>query len=132
MRAGLIQIGKERLKRYRWSGKMLGKNRTLPGAAMDHWIKLLPLFCLLLCGCATQPTQHGIPNFGKVDGVEALYRGGQPTLEGWRYLKSVGVTNIIKLNSGGNDYSMRQETLPDNWSINQFFINTRQQIFGGK
>lgn len=39
---------------------------------------------------------NGIPNFAIVD--PGIYRGGQPTIEGWQYLKSIGVTNVIKLN----------------------------------
>jgi protein tyrosine/serine phosphatase len=53
---------------------------------------------LTLAGCATTPTNvtNGIPNFHQVS--TGIYRGGQPTLEGWKYLKSLGVTNVIKLN----------------------------------
>jgi tyrosine-protein phosphatase SIW14 len=62
------------------------------------------LFLFCLCGCAHHIT-HGIPNFAQVD--SRLYRGGQPTPDGWRYLKSIGVRNVIKLNTqaeGVDDY----------------------------
>jgi len=64
---------------------------------------LIILICLVLCGCANQPLAHGIPNFAVVD--PGVYRGGQPTAEGWRYLHSMGVSNVVKLNleSEGSD-----------------------------
>lgn len=59
---------------------------------------ILLLGLLLLTGCASPPMTHGIPNFAVVkDGV---YRGGQPTVEGWAYLKSIGVRRAVKLNEG--------------------------------
>lgn len=39
---------------------------------------------------------NGILNFAKV--TDNIYRGGQPTSDGWKYLKSIGVTNFVKLN----------------------------------
>ena len=59
---------------------------------------------LTLAGCSTVPTiTHGVPNFAQVS--YGIYRGGQPTIEGWQYLKSLGVTNVVKLNeiSEGSD-----------------------------
>lgn len=44
---------------------------------------------------------HGIPNFATVE--PGIYRGGQPTEEGWRYLASIGVSNVIKLNQEKED-----------------------------
>ncbi|MDN0082742.1 tyrosine-protein phosphatase [Crenobacter sp. SG2305] len=38
---------------------------------------------------------HGVPNFHIVD--SGVYRGGQPTSEGWAYLKSLGVKTVVKL-----------------------------------
>lgn len=54
------------------------------------------LILLLLCGCSTTPMTHGIPNFRVME--NGVYRGGQPTKEGWSYLRSLGVYNDIKLN----------------------------------
>ena len=47
--------------------------------------------------------QHGIPNLHTV--APGILRGGQPESEGWEYLRSVGITNILKLNtsSEGSD-----------------------------
>lgn len=39
---------------------------------------------------------NGILNFAKV--TDGVYRGGQPTDEGWAYLRELGVTNVVKLN----------------------------------
>lgn len=57
---------------------------------------ILTAALLALCGCATQPP-HGVPNLAQV--APGIYRGGQPTAEGWRYLQSLGVNNVVKLNT---------------------------------
>lgn len=69
-------------------------------------IALLLVLLVLLCGCV-KTTLHGIPNFAVVK--PGIYRGGQPTYEGWRYLASIGVSNVIKLNteSEGSDATAR-------------------------
>jgi hypothetical protein len=67
---------------------------------------LLFTLTLAVCGCSTHPTVHGIPNFAPVDPTNHIYRGAQPAgAEGWTYLKSLGVTNVVKLNlkSEGSD-----------------------------
>ena len=60
------------------------------------------LFAALLTGCATAPLTHGIPNLRQVE--PGVWRGGQPTAEGWTYLASLGVTEDVKLNleNGGD------------------------------
>jgi len=61
---------------------------------------------LFVTGCSTiQTTTNGIDNFRPVDLSKAIYRGGQPTE--FTYLKSLGVSNIVKLNlkSEGSDDS---------------------------
>lgn len=48
-------------------------------------------------GCAPASVMtHGVPNLHQVE--PGLYRSGQPTLEGWAYLQSLGVTQVVKLN----------------------------------
>ena len=47
-------------------------------------------------GCVTRPVVNGVPNFTEVEA--GLYRGGQPNEQGWRFLRSLGVTNVVKLN----------------------------------
>lgn len=72
------------------------------------------IYCILallfLVGCTTVPTyvDHGIPNFRQINPGE--YRGGQPTLDGWLFLRTVGVSNVIKLNleSEGSDDDARK------------------------
>lgn len=65
------------------------------------------ILCIaMLNGCATRrpiPVEHGIPNLVQVE--SAIWRGGQPTAEGWRHLYALGVTNVVKLNKPeeGND-----------------------------
>jgi tyrosine-protein phosphatase SIW14 len=66
---------------------------------------MLVVVLMTITGCAThaKPTVHGIDNFGVV--APGIYRGGQPNADGWRYLLSLGVTNVVKLNTEeeGND-----------------------------
>ena len=50
----------------------------------------------LLVGCASRPVVNGIPNFAMV--APGIYRGGQPNDQGWQFLRSLGVTNVVKLN----------------------------------
>ena len=49
-----------------------------------------------LAGCVTRPVVNGVPNFAEVQ--TGLYRGGQPNEQGWQFLRSLGVTNVVKLN----------------------------------
>lgn len=70
---------------------------------------LLFTLALAVCGCSDHPTVHGIPNFAPVDSTNHIYRGAQPAgAEGWTYLKSLGVTNVVKLNlksEGSDDFA---------------------------
>lgn len=59
---------------------------------------LLVLLPLLLLGCSTMKWSHGVPNLATVS--PGIYRGGQPTAEGWQYLKDeLHVTLVVKLNT---------------------------------
>jgi len=49
-----------------------------------------------LAGCVTCPVVNGVPNFAEVEA--GIYRGGQPNEQGWQFLRSLGVTNVVKLN----------------------------------
>jgi hypothetical protein len=62
------------------------------GAALLAW-----------CCCATGILAQGVPNLAEVE--PGVWRGGQPTEAGWTHLKSLGITNVIKLNlqSEGSD-----------------------------
>lgn len=61
---------------------------------MKYFLLLPLLTVLLLTGCA-EKSPHGIPNFATVDA--GLYRGGEPTAQGWKYLQSLGVRNAFRL-----------------------------------
>jgi tyrosine-protein phosphatase SIW14 len=65
------------------------------------WFCMAAILCIMNLGacCSVQ----GVPNFRVVD--PGVYRGGQPTTEGWAYLKSLGVKTVVKLNleSEGSD-----------------------------
>lgn len=56
----------------------------------------LVLSSLFLAGCVSRPVVNGVPNFAEVG--SGIYRGGQPNEQGWRFLRSLGVTNVVKLN----------------------------------
>src|SRR5262249_46501483 len=59
-------------------------------------------------GCASHAPQ-GVPNLARVE--PGIWRGGQPTQEGWRYLKSIGVCRIIKLNTSAESSDFEAEKL---------------------
>jgi tyrosine-protein phosphatase SIW14 len=70
------------------------------------WIlRILP--ALILCaGCAT--TNHGevgvpITNFNRVN--SNIYRGGQPSATGVKYLKSIGIKTVIDINDNQPEWS---------------------------
>ena len=59
---------------------------------------LVALMVLLVCGCSTvvgPPVIYDVPNLSVVDGT--IYRGGQPTAEGWEVIRKLGVKTVIKL-----------------------------------
>ena len=43
----------------------------------------------------------GIPNLFSVEQSQNIWRGGQPSPEGWIWLKEHGVTDVVKLNTEG-------------------------------
>lgn len=90
---------------------------------MKHFLLLI---ALLLTGCARQKIINGIPNFNTVG--PGVYRGAQPLQGGWAVLKSLGVTNVVKLNleSEGSD----AEAVALGMTVQRFPITTEQQIFG--
>lgn len=67
---------------------------------------------LALFGIACSPTVYtrGVPNLVQVDRANNIWRSGQPvTAESWLYLKSLGITRIVKLNyeAEGSDQGAR-------------------------
>lgn len=87
--------------------------------------KLVLVLLLALVGCTTVPTyvDHGVPNLRQVSPGE--YRGGQPTVNGWVYLQSLGVSNVVKLNleSESSDAPARMLGMV----VNYFPIDTLHQ-----
>ena len=62
------------------------------------------LIAFLFFGCSTTTYVHGVPNLVQVKA--GLWRSGQPmTADQWQYLKSLGITRVVKLNfeSEGSD-----------------------------
>jgi protein tyrosine/serine phosphatase len=90
----------------------------------------LALLCALLSGCVSQhPPVHTIPNFAAVNERQKIYRGGEPgEEEGWRHLKSLGVTTVVKLNT--EDESCDDGATRNGMKILRRPITTGQQIFG--
>jgi len=75
-------------------------------------MKRFALLLVLLGGCSHMSYTHGIPNLATVS--PGLYRGGQPTAEGFKYLRDVlHVTLVIKLNTEaeGSDANSGIKTL---------------------
>ena len=70
---------------------------------------LLLMLLVTTMGCAAPKMTHGIPNLQPVIGAAPnLWRGGQPTMSGWDWLKAQGVTDVLKLNprsEGSDDYA---------------------------
>jgi protein tyrosine/serine phosphatase len=64
-------------------------------------IIFLALAFALFSACqSSHPPVHGIPNFGKVNERQKIYRGGEPlTSDGWAFLQSLGVRTVVKLNT---------------------------------
>lgn len=65
-----------------------------------------------LSGCASI---ESVPNLRQVS--PGIWRGGQPTEQGWRDLQALGVRHVIKLNTGAedataSDLGMRVEWFP--------------------
>ena len=88
-----------------------------------RWSAILALTCLILIGCAVlalstcarpvapsrardprwaQPLERpGLPNLHKVS--DGLYRGAQPTAEGFRQLQAMGIRTVVNLRSFHSD-----------------------------
>jgi tyrosine-protein phosphatase SIW14 len=59
---------------------------------------LVAIFVIGLSACA-KPSMQGIDNFYQVD--EHVYRGAQPTVEGFKYLAKLGVNTVLDLRAPG-------------------------------
>ena len=84
----------------------------------------------LLTGCATavDPGTNGVPNLSQVE--PGVWRGGQPTSQkAWAYLRSLGLTNDIKLNTG--EEASDRGAISAGFNLYYFPIDTMQQLVGG-
>jgi tyrosine-protein phosphatase SIW14 len=66
-----------------------------------RYLSLLLFAATALCGSAASADAPAIPNFHKVNGH--IYRGGQPSAEGWTQLAKLGVTTVLDLRRDGED-----------------------------
>ena len=67
-------------------------------------MKIFGLWAMLvacLAGCASTQYDHSVPNLVQVESSTlrpAVWRSGQPrTLAGWKYLESLGIKHVLKL-----------------------------------
>jgi tyrosine-protein phosphatase SIW14 len=58
-----------------------------------------------LAGCSTQ----GINNFHQVD--QQVYRGGQPTADGFKYLATIGIKTVVDLRSSGERSTLEKQVV---------------------
>lgn len=84
---------------------------------------------LIACGCCTREAlTQGTPNLSLVDPANNIWRGGQPTTQGWEWLAKQGIKDVIKLNTSaeGSDQSARD------WGmrVHEYPITTAQQLVG--
>jgi tyrosine-protein phosphatase SIW14 len=98
-------------------GPKHGAPRAHPGLSF----LVFALFALFALFAVTSCSTSAIPNFAQV--APGIYRGGQPSAAGWRHLRALGATNIIKLNTG-------HEHAPADFIIHPFPITTIQQLVG--
>ena len=78
---------------------------------LRHYLHILILVVALLsvpiCAKgAADPVVRGVPNFHQVDGN--IYRGAQPTAQGWASLERLGVKSVIDLRRDG-EHSIKAE-----------------------
>ena len=65
---------------------------------------------MALAGCAGPRSIMGVPNFVEMD--KGVYRGGQPSPDGWIALKKLGIKTVIRLDKpeeGANDEEQAKE-----------------------
>ena len=89
---------------------------------------------LFLVGCATPaPLPNTILNFKPVYPTLAIYRGGQPNITNLVYLKSIGVSNIIKMDLPSESKASKQEMDTAKllgMKVTYVPFNTFEQLFG--
>ena len=66
-----------------------------------------------------------IPNLFAVE--QDIFRGAQPTVNGWKWLQAEGITNVVKLNTEAEGSDAYAEQL--GFKINRFPIPWWRQVF---
>lgn len=111
-----------------WSARS-GANAQTPGPAAGCITGSTPL-------SAAQPSLRGISNFGQV--TPMLFRGGQPTSEGYRELKQLGIDTVISFRHEKGENTLERRALealgmrfvslpwhawdePTDYQVSQFF-----------
>lgn len=77
----------------------------------------IPFIIFLLPSIASAGVP-GIPNFHEIDAH--VYRGGQPSLDGYKYLAQIGVKTVIDLREAGGGSSAEQEAVE---ALGMHFVN---------
>src|SRR6058998_848923 len=93
-----------------------------------HGLFCLLTFSMILCGCKSTPSNRGVPNFSVVDTNMGVFRGAEPSPAGWQYLASLGVSNVVKLNTEAEGTDAQATAL--GMKVNRFPFTTREQLFG--
>lgn len=90
--------------------------------------RIYPLLVIVglvsVLACSSVSKTHGIPNLAQVE--PGVWRGGQPNTQGWAWLASQGVTNVIKLNTEGEGSDAGAEAL--GMTVMRLPITFSQQI----
>ena len=113
----------------------LEKRNTVYMAISGLVLFLLSAFCFLffLTGCssptpAPRSLTDQVPHLALVD-EPAIYRGGQPTLAGWQWLRQAGVSNVIKLNQ--IEEASDRQAIALGMTLYYHPIDTLQQLITG-
>jgi protein tyrosine/serine phosphatase len=81
-----------------------------------------------LTGCAgltLEGHRNPLPNLSQVD--EGLYRGGQPTAEGFRRLKAMGVKTVVSLRAQGDTRHAPEQELTE--SLGMKWVNLPMRMY---
>lgn len=82
-----------------------------PKSCMDtrRLIATVSLFATFTVAIAAAPTIQGVSNFQKVD--DHVFRGGQPTPEGFRNLSQLGIKTVVDLREPGDRSSQERKVV---------------------
>ena len=116
----------QNLEPFEW--KLVGKMGVSAAVLWALGWLILAFFC---GGCLTGPTEpvtNGTPNLDQVE--PGIWRGGQPkSAAAWTYLRSLGLTNDIKLNTG--EESSDRYAISAGFRLFYFPIDTMEQLVDG-